>query len=131
MLLTLADCGPPDVLESAGTLAVDTLNLVLANDDVLERSTVSKVEDGVGVTTLSLTGAANTTAVGLEATVKGAGNLLGLGEGLSALAGGDRDAGALGQAGKAAGSLVGRAGGSHGGESQDGSSDGSLHFDGG
>jgi hypothetical protein len=32
VLLTLADCGPPDVLESARTLAVDTLNLVRAND---------------------------------------------------------------------------------------------------
>ncbi|KAJ8116580.1 hypothetical protein OPT61_g2028 [Boeremia exigua] len=127
----LADGGPPDVLESAGTLAVDTLNLVLADDDVLESGTVSQREDGVRIATLGLTSAADTTAVGLQATVEGARDLLDFLEGLGALAGGDGDAGALGQAGEAARSLVGGAGGGHGGESQDGSSDGSLHFDGG
>lgn len=128
--LTLADCGPPDVLECAGTLAVDTLNLVLANDDVLKSGTVSQREDGVRVTALSLTSAADTTAVGLEATVERAGNLLGLGESLSAGGGGDGESGALVEAEEVVGGLVGRDGSGGGGESQDGSSDGSLHVDG-
>ena len=130
MVLTLADCGPPDVLESAGTLAVDTLNLVLANDDVLESGTVSQREDSVRVTALSLTSAADTTAVSLEATVEGASDLLWLAEGLSAGRGRDGESGALVQAEKVVGSLVGGASSGGGGESQDGSSDGSLHVDG-
>lgn len=110
---------------------MDTLDLVLTNDDVLQCCAISEAEDRIGVATLSLTSAADTTAVGLKTTVEGAGNLLGLLEGLGAIAGGDGDAGALGQAGKAARSLVGRTGSGHGGESQDGGSNGSLHFDGG
>ena len=86
----LADGRPPDVcemlagvlggyvmgrkrtLESAGALAVDTLDLVGTDDDVLEGGTVLELEDGVLVAALSLTSALDTTAVGLEATVEGA-----------------------------------------------------------
>jgi hypothetical protein len=59
-------------LESAGALAVDTLDLVGTDDDVLEGGTVLELEDGVLVAALSLTSALDTTAVGLEATVEGA-----------------------------------------------------------
>lgn len=76
-----AHCAPPDILDGAGALAVDALNLVLADDDVLEGGTVLEDEDSVGVTALSLTSAADTTAIGLEATVEGAG------DGLSRLVG--------------------------------------------
>jgi hypothetical protein len=133
VLLTLADCGPPDVLESARTLAVDTLNLVRAND---AECLLACIECGarliaaytfLRITALSLTSAADTTAVGLEATIEGASNLLGLRKGLGTLRGGNGDGSALGEAGERGGSLVRGAGSGNGGKSQDGSSDGSLH----
>ncbi len=43
----LADILPPDVLESAVTSAVDTLSLVLSDDDVTESSALVEVEDGI------------------------------------------------------------------------------------
>lgn len=97
---------------------------------VLESGTVGEREDGVRITALSLTSAADTTTVGLEATVEGASDLLGLREGLGTLGGGNGDGGALGEAGERGGSLVRGAGSGNGGEGQDGSSDGSLHVDG-
>ena len=109
---------------------MDTLDLVLTNDNVGESGAVSQREDGVGVTAFSLTSAADTTAVGLEATVEGATDLLGLGEGLSTLGGGDGESVALVKAEEVVWSLVGRGSRGGGGESQDGSSDGSLHVDG-
>lgn len=79
-------------LEGAGTLAVDTLDLVGTDDDVLEGGTVLELEDGVLVTALGLASALNTTAVGLEATVEGAlDDLSGL-VGDGALGGGDGEA---------------------------------------
>lgn len=129
MLLTFADSNPPDVLQSAGTLAVNTLNLVFSNDHVLQRSSVCNAEDCIGVTALSLASAAYTTAVGLEITVEGAGDHLRRREGHSAVSGGNGNGGAIGDTGAAERRLGGRAGVGHGGESQDGSSDGSLHSD--
>jgi hypothetical protein len=49
-----ADCGPLDVGECAGTLAVDTLDLVGAGDDVGEGVTFFDVEDCVGVAAFRL-----------------------------------------------------------------------------
>lgn len=130
MVLTLTDCGPPDVLESTGALTVNAFDLVLANDDVTECGTVSERKDSVRIAALSLTSAADATAIGLEATVERASDHLGLGEGLSTLGGRDGDSSTLGETGKAFGGLVGGAGRGSSGESQDGSSDRSLHVDG-
>jgi hypothetical protein len=85
----LANSIPPDILNGASTETVNTLVLVLANDGVLEGSTVSEKEDSVGVTAFGLTTALDTTAVGLVATVEGAGDGLGGLVGDGALAGGD------------------------------------------
>lgn len=74
----LTDGIPPDVLNGAGTETVDTLVLVLANDGVLEGSTVLEDEDGITVLALSLTTALNTTAVGLVTTIEGSGDGLGV-----------------------------------------------------
>lgn len=106
MMLTLADRSPPDVLESAGALAMDTLNLVLANDDIGESSTIGQREDSVGVAALSLTSAADTTAVGLEATVEAARDLLGFREGFGACGGRDSKSGTLVKAKEVLGGLV-------------------------
>lgn len=43
----LADGRPPDVLERAGAVAVDTLELVGTDDDVGERRALLEGEDGV------------------------------------------------------------------------------------
>jgi hypothetical protein len=58
--LTLANVTEPDVLQSASTLAVNTLKLVGTNDNVGESSTVLKDENsvvrssiGISVTSLS------------------------------------------------------------------------------
>lgn len=53
-LLTLTDISEPDVLECASTLAMDALELVGADDDVAQSSTVLKDEDravaaGIGI----------------------------------------------------------------------------------
>jgi hypothetical protein len=111
------------------TLAVDTLDLVLANDGVLEGTSVLDEEDSVLVTALGLARAASTTAVGLHATIESSANLLGRLVGNRALGGGDWEGGALGERGELA-----RSGGSRAssGEASDGSNDGDreLHFDG-
>jgi hypothetical protein len=95
---------------------------------VLECGTVGEREDGVRVTALSLTSAADTTAIGLESTVESASDLLGFREGLSTSGGWNGDGSALGKAGEGGGSFVGGAGSGSGGESQEESSDGSLHL---
>lgn len=59
----LADVLPPDVLKSAVTGAVDTLSLVLADDDVAESGALVEVEDGVLVVTLALTTASTAATV--------------------------------------------------------------------
>jgi hypothetical protein len=53
----LADVFPPDILNGARALAVNSLDLVLSDDDVLQGSTVLEDEDGVLVASFSLTGA--------------------------------------------------------------------------
>lgn len=83
--LTLADGLPPDVLDSASTLAVHSLDLVRADDGVLESTALLDDEDGVALATLVLAGTFNTTAVCLHATVEDIGDFLGLVEGLAAL----------------------------------------------
>jgi len=125
----LANVDPPDVLDGAGSLAVDALDLVLSDDSVLESSAVLDEEDSVLVTALDLASAASTTAVGLHATIKGSADLLGSLVGDGALGGGDREGGALGEGGELGRSNGGRAGG---GEASDGSNDGDgeLHVDG-
>lgn len=123
----LADVNPPDVLDGAGALAVDTLDLVLANDGVLEGTAVLDDKDGVRVATLSLTSAGNTTAVGLETTVEGTRDGLGLGELDIALGAGDRDAGALLHGESLSRSRSGRAGGDGGHEGGNSGEDGELH----
>jgi len=57
---------------------VDALDLVFADDDVLEGGSVLQEKDGIRVATLGLTSARDTTAIGLISAVKGAGDLLGL-----------------------------------------------------
>jgi hypothetical protein len=52
----LADGRPPDILDGAASLAVDTLDLVLADNGVLERGAVLQDEDGIAVIALFLAG---------------------------------------------------------------------------
>lgn len=75
---------------------MDTLDLILADDDVLEGGAVLEKEDGVVVAALSLTSAADTTTVGLVTTIEGARDGLGLIVGHGAL--GVRDGEAAGVA---------------------------------
>ena len=44
---TLAHCRPPHVRDRAGAFAVNTFNLVLADDDVAETTAILHDEDGV------------------------------------------------------------------------------------
>lgn len=82
---TLADSLPPDVLDSASILAVHTLDLISADDGVLESTALLDDEDGVALATLFLAGTFNTTAVCFHTAVEDIRNLLGLVEGLIAL----------------------------------------------
>lgn len=50
----LADIFPPDVLDGAASETVDTLNLVLADDDVFKSGASFEDEDGVLVATFGL-----------------------------------------------------------------------------
>lgn len=45
---------------------MDTLDLVLANDSILDGATILDDEDGILVTTLSLASAGNATSIGLD-----------------------------------------------------------------
>jgi hypothetical protein len=98
----------------------------LSDDGVLQGTAVLNQEDGVGVTTLGLASAGNTTAVRLHATVKGALDNLSLLVRDGTLGGGDRDRGALveAEAGGGGRSRASRNGGGKGGDSGD---DGELH----
>lgn len=126
----LADLLPPDVLDGARTLAVNTLDLVSPNDDVLEGSAVLKDEDSISVLALNLTSALDTTAVGLHATVEGAGDGLGALVGDGALGGGDREGGASLEGAHGVGGDVALGRGHGGGGEEAGEDDGELHFDG-
>lgn len=125
----LTDIDPPDVLDGAGSLAVDTLNLVLADDGVLQGTAGLDGEDGIRVTALILTSALDTTAVGLHATVKGARDDVRRLVGDGALGGWDGESGTLVQV-EACRSGGSRASGDGGHEGGDGGSDGDgeLHF---
>jgi hypothetical protein len=46
----LADILEPDEFEGAGTIAVDTLSLVLADNDVAQGGAGAEEEDGISVT---------------------------------------------------------------------------------
>lgn len=126
----LADLLPPDVLDGARTLAVNTLDLISANDDVLEGSTVLEDEDGVGVLALDLASALDATAVGLHATVEDARDGLGTLVGDGSLGGGDGEGGASLEGAHGVGGDVALRRG-HGGRGEEaGEDDGELHFDG-
>ena len=103
--------------------------LTLANDGVLEGTTVLDDEDSVRVATLSLSSAGNTTAVGLEATIESAGDGLGLLVGNGALGLGDGDGSTLAHSESFSGSGSGRAGSNRGHEGSDSGNDGELHLD--
>ena len=45
---------PPDIVDSAGSLAMHTLGLIGSNDDVGERGAVLQYEDGIGLAGLLL-----------------------------------------------------------------------------
>ena len=143
----LANIDPPDVLNGARSLAVNTLNLVycyqyifypaletswltFADNGVLEGTAVLDDEDGVRVATLSLTSAADTTAVGLHATIEGARDGLSLLVGDRALGAGDRNGGALLHGEGISRGGDGRAGGDRGREGSNSGDDSELHVDG-
>lgn len=139
----LADVNPPDILDGAGTLAVDTLDLVcmllarvsqsdnarlaLSDDSVLERCAVLKNENGVSIATLRLTSAGLATAVGLHATVEGARDGLSLLVGDRALGGGDRNGGTLLHSKSLSRGGSGRASGDGGHEGGNSGENGELH----
>jgi hypothetical protein len=77
---------------------VNTFDLVLSDDGVLERSTIGEDEDRIRVVTFHLASAGNTAAVGLETSVESTRYLHGLLECLGAGRGGDRERGTLGHA---------------------------------
>jgi hypothetical protein len=91
-ILTLTNSLPPNILNRARSLTVNTFNLVGTNNDVLQGTTVLDDEDCIRVAALVLARAGNATAVGLHSTVKGlAGDLVGLVEGDAALGFGERE----------------------------------------
>lgn len=100
--LTLADGLPPDVLDGAGSEAVDALDLVGPNDGVLQGTALLDDEDGVILASFALAGAGDTTAVGLVATVVGlaGGDFVGLVKGHAAFGVGDGELGGQGAAGE-------------------------------
>jgi hypothetical protein len=142
----LANVDPPDVLNGARTLAVNTLDLVyevlvcdsihrvvlhtLSDDGVLEGTAVLDEEDSVSVATLGLTSAGNTTAVGLETTVEGTRDGLSLLVGNGALGLGDGDGSTLAHGKSLSRGGSSRAGGNGGHEGSDSGDDSELHFDG-
>lgn len=125
----LADLLPPDVLDGARALAVNTLDLVSANDGVLEGSTVLEDEDSVGVATLLLASALDATAVGLHATVKDTGDVLDTLVGDGSLGGGDGERSALLKGAHGVGGDIALGSGDSGGGEKAGEDDGELHFE--
>lgn len=68
----LADCRPPDICKCACALAMDTFDLVGADDDIGDGTTFFDLEDGIRVTSFSLACARNTTVKHDHPSVKGA-----------------------------------------------------------
>lgn len=98
---------------------MNTFDLIGTDDGILEGRTVLEDENCVRVASFVLSSAADTAAVGLQATVETARDLF------SSIIGD----GALGRRDGEVGALVEQAlSSSRGSESQDGGSDGSLHF---
>lgn len=126
----LADLLPPDVLDGARTLAVNTLNLVGADDDVLEGGSVLKDEDSIRVAALLLTSALHTTAVGLHGTVEGSLDDLGRLVGDGTLGGGDGEGSTLLEGSHGVGGDVALRSGNSGRGKKPGDDHGELHFDG-
>jgi hypothetical protein len=123
----LADVDPPDVLDGAGTLAVDALDLVLANDGVLESATVRDLEDGVLVSTLCLASARDTTAVSLHASIESASDYMGRLVGNRALGGRDGKRSTLVEVEELSGGVGSRASGNGCDKRGDGESESELH----
>lgn len=108
---------------------MNTLDLIFANNGVLESTAALDEEDSIGITTLSLSSAADTTSIGLHATVEGSTDFLDLLVGDTALGGGDWDIGAANQSSSdfSHGTIGERTGSNRGHEDRDGSGDGELH----
>jgi len=73
---------------------VNTLNLILSDDDVAERTSILDDEDSVRVATLILTSAGNAAAVSLHSAIE-VGDLHGLGQSFAALGRRDGERSAL------------------------------------
>lgn len=69
---TLADITEPNVLERAGALAVNTLELVLADDDIAQGSAVLEDEDGAVTASVGISVACAAAVILLVAHVLGA-----------------------------------------------------------
>jgi hypothetical protein len=67
----LTDVLEPDELQGAGTLTVDTLLLILSDDDVLQGSARPEDEDGIVVTALAIGASARSAVVPGPAGIKG------------------------------------------------------------
>lgn len=83
--LTLADSLPPHVLDRARAQTMHTLNLILADDRVLQRAAFLDGKHCVVVAALILTSALDATVVRLHAAVKGVRDDLRFVKGLLAL----------------------------------------------
>jgi hypothetical protein len=126
----LAHVNPPHVLNGAFSFAVNTLNLVFANDDVLKSTAVLDIEDSVLVAALCLTSALNATAVGPHLAIEDTVDLVGLLVGYrGSLRLRDGEGGALAERNEVVGGGGSRAGS---GEACDGSDDSKreLHCEG-
>ena len=69
---TFADSRPPHILDSARAEAMDTLNLILSDDQVLQRSARLDEENSVCITAFILPCARNATAIRFHAAIKDA-----------------------------------------------------------
>ena len=76
-----ADCAPPNIVQRAGTLAMNTLDLIGANNDVGDRGTVGEDEDSVFIAALLLTGTIYTAVELLETSIEVVSRSDGLGGG--------------------------------------------------
>lgn len=68
----LADGGPPDVCKCTRALAMDAFDLIGADDDIGDGTTLFDLEDGVRVTAFSLACTGNTTIEHGHSSIKGA-----------------------------------------------------------
>jgi hypothetical protein len=80
LLLTLTNISEPDILQRAGTLAVDPFELVGTNNDVRDRRAIIENEHGAFVACVSICVASSSTVELFVAVVDGAGDDGGCGE---------------------------------------------------